>query len=315
VRHEVRLIEGWRFSQVRAALAADRVLVHDTEGLDDSAVMAALGEGGRSPEGLFFPDTYAFTRGEGELALLTRARVRLEAQLAAAWSERDPSVEAVLAGPYDALILASIIEKETAAPPERPLIASVFVRRLAIGMRLQTDPTVIFGLGEAFDGNLRRSHLQADGPYNTYTRTGLPPTPIALVGRAALQAAVQPSEGKALYFVSRGDGTHYFSENYQQHLKAVREFQLKPRRAEKSVKAVEAADSVQTADASATDASAADAVQTADAPAADAVQAGDTVQAADARAGDAVQAADASAADAVQTDDTPAAETVEVGQP
>jgi len=225
LRHELTLIEGWRFTRVRAALADHPVLVHDATGLDDAMLMAAIGAPDRSPEGRFFPDTYAFVRGEGELAVLRRAHLRLEAELQAAWSARDRAVDAMLRGPEDALVLASLIEKETGTAAERPLIAGVFLRRLALGMRLQTDPAVIFGLGAAFDGDLRRSHLEADTPWNTYTRAGLPPTPIALVGRAALEAAVRPSLGEALYFVSRGDGTHAFSDTYNQHLKFVRKFQ------------------------------------------------------------------------------------------
>jgi UPF0755 protein len=225
LRHELTLIEGWRFAQVRAALAAHPVLLPDAATLDDAALMAAIGAAGRSPEGLFFPASYAFVRGEGALAVLRRAHERLERELEQAWSGRDPGVDAVLRTPYEALILASLVEKETAAAAERPLIAGVFLRRLALGMRLQTDPTVIFGLGAAFDGDLKRVHLESDGPYNTYTRPGLPPTPIALVGRAALEAAVRPAGGEALYFVARGDGTHEFSESYERHLEFVRRFQ------------------------------------------------------------------------------------------
>ncbi len=225
VRHTLTLIEGWRFSQVRAAIAAHPVLVDDTAGLEAAALMAAVGLAELSPEGRFFPAIYDFKRGEGALSVLRRAAARLEAELEQAWSGRDQAVDAVLPGPDAALILASLVEKETAAPAERPLIAGVFLRRLALGMRLQTDPSVIFGLGDAFDGDLKRSHLKADGPYNTYTRAGLPPTPIALVGRAALEAALRPAAGETLYFVSRGDGTHVFSDSYDKHLEYVRRYQ------------------------------------------------------------------------------------------
>jgi UPF0755 protein len=226
VRHRLRLIEGWRFTEVRAALARASPLRQESNGLSDEAVMARLGEAGRSPEGMFYPDTYFYTRGDSDFDVLQRALRRMREALDLAWASRD-SASQVLKAPYEALILASIVEKETGDASERPLIAGVFTRRLASGMRLQTDPTVIFGLGSAFDGNLRRRDLETDGPFNTYTRAGLPPTPIALVGGAALQAALNPAGGKALYFVAKGDGTHVFSDSYSAHLKQVQRYQLR----------------------------------------------------------------------------------------
>jgi UPF0755 protein len=186
--------------------------------------MAELGEPGVHPEGQFFPDTYFFPRGTTDLELLRTAHQAMRDHLAKAWDSRDP--DAPLHGPYEALILASIIEKETALPAERKLISGVFQQRLKRGMRLQTDPTVIYGMGETFDGNLRRQDLEHDTPYNTYTRGGLPPTPIALPGNASLEAAVQPQATDALYFVAtgRGDGSHTFSATLEEHERAVRDY-------------------------------------------------------------------------------------------
>jgi UPF0755 protein len=177
------------------------------------------------PEGRFLPETYAFVKREPDLEVLRRAYQAMERELARAWPERDASLK--LDGPGQALILASIVEKETGRAEERPRIAGVFVRRLELGMKLQTDPTVIYGLGAAFDGNLTREHLERDTPYNTYTRAGLPPTPIALPGKEALAAVLHPEPGKALYFVAKGDGSHAFSDTLSEHNAAVARYQLR----------------------------------------------------------------------------------------
>lgn len=218
------IVEGWSFTQLREALARAPRLEHTLQGLDSAAIMERLGQPGRHPEGLFLAETYHFPPGTSDLTALRRALTALEQALDQAWRDRAPDLP--LASPYEVLILASIIEKETAVPDERALIAGVFVERLRRGMLLQTDPTVIYGLGDGFDGNLRRRDLENDTPYNTYTRKGLPPTPIALVGRSALEAAVAPRVDGSLYFVSRGDGTHHFSRTYGEHLKAVQRYQL-----------------------------------------------------------------------------------------
>jgi UPF0755 protein len=228
IQHQFTIIEGWTFTQLRRALAEVEGIEHTLADQPDEMIMQALGAEGEHPEGWFLPETYAFTRGITDLSLLKRAHLAMKAELESAWAKRDERT--VVETPYEALILASIIEKETGKASERPEIAGVFSRRLGMGMRLQTDPTVIYGLGSAFDGNLRRRDLQADTPYNTYTRAGLPPTPIALPGRASIAAAIAPADGKTLYFVSRGDGSHYFSETYREHVNAVRRYQLGPRR-------------------------------------------------------------------------------------
>jgi UPF0755 protein len=219
----VRLIEGWTMKQVRAALAAAPHLKPTITAWDDARLMQELGTAGVAAEGRFFPDTYAYGRGVSDLTVLRRAHRAMEQKLAGAWAER--SADTPLKSPDEALILASIVEKETGAAAERPLIAGVFVNRLRIGMPLQTDPTVIYGLGEAFDGNLRKRDLQTDTPFNTYTRNGLPPTPIALPGLASLRAAVRPQATKALYFVAKGDGSSAFSETLAEHNRAVNRFQ------------------------------------------------------------------------------------------
>ncbi len=221
----VTLVEGWTFTQVRAALQKAEQLTPDTAGLPAAAIMDKLGKPGVHPEGRFFPDTYTYAKGSSDLAVLKRAARAMDKRLAAAWAQRQPDTP--LKSPDEALILASIIEKETGKPADRPQIGGVFVNRLRIGMLLQTDPTVIYGMGERFDGNLRRRDLQTDTPYNTYTRGGLPPTPIAMPGRASLLAAVQPATTKALYFVSLGDGSggSYFSETLDEHNRAVNKFQ------------------------------------------------------------------------------------------
>ncbi len=215
--HTLTIPEGWTFRQALAAIQAHPVVVVELADLSQDELMKRLGLAGRHPEGLFFPDTYRFPRGTSDRELLLLARARLEAELAAAWERRAAGLP--VRTPYEALILASLVEKETGDPDERPLIAGVFTNRLRIGMRLQTDPSVIYGIGESFDGDLRRRDLQDDTPYNSYTRAGLPPTPIALVGRAALEAAVRPGKTDALYFVAtgKGDGRHYFSTSLVAH--------------------------------------------------------------------------------------------------
>jgi UPF0755 protein len=230
VQYSVTLVEGWTFREVRAALEKSGSLTASLKGHADADVMAALGEAGRHPEGLFFPDTYVFPRGTRDVDILRQARARMREELDEAWGQRD--TDTPLQAPYEALILASIIEKETALSSERPRIAGVFTERLRLGMRLQTDPAVIYGLGESFDGNLRRADLERDGPYNTYTRAGLPPTPIAMPGAESLRAAVRPEERGELYFVAtgRGDGSHRFSRNLKEHEAAVREYLVLLRR-------------------------------------------------------------------------------------
>jgi UPF0755 protein len=220
---EIAFIEGWTFRQMRSALDAHIAVKHDSAGLSDAQIMARLGAAGRSPEGLFFPDTYLFGKGTGDLDILKRAYRAMDRQLRAAWEERAPDLP--YRGPYEALIMASIIEKETGQSTERAMIGGVFVNRLRIGMMLQTDPTVIYGLGEEFDGNLRKRDLIHDTPHNTYTRAGLPPTPIAMPGQASLQAAVNPARTAALYFVARGDGSSEFSRTLAEHERAVTKYQ------------------------------------------------------------------------------------------
>jgi len=227
VQYSLTLVEGWSFRQVRLALARQEKLEQSLAGLDDRGLMERLGLPGVSPEGRFFPDTYRYVRGMSDLELLQQARKRLDQVLEEEWAQRAEGLP--YRKPYDALIMASMVEKETGVPEERGQIAGVFVRRLRIGMRLQTDPTVIFGLGERYNGNLTRAHLLEATPYNTYVIDGMPPTPIALVGREAIHAALNPVPGKSLYFVARGDGSHVFSETLEQHNRAVREYQLKRR--------------------------------------------------------------------------------------
>nr|WP_315491503.1 endolytic transglycosylase MltG [uncultured Rhodoferax sp.] len=219
----VTLVEGWTFRQVREALKKAEQLKPDSQALSASEVMAQLGRPGVPAEGHFFPDTYTYSKGSSDLAVLQRAMQAMDKRLAAAWAQRDP--KSSLTSPEQALILASIVEKETGTPADRPTISAVFNNRLAIGMRLQTDPTVIYGMGEAFDGNLRKKDLLADTPWNTYTRAGLPPTAIAMPGKASLLAAVQPASSKALYFVARGDGSSHFSTTLDEHNRAVNKYQ------------------------------------------------------------------------------------------
>ena len=218
----ITLVEGWTFNQVRAALQKAELLTPDSIGLQPEIIMEKLGKPGIHPEGRFFPDTYSYAKGSSDLAVLKRAAKAMDKRLDVAWALR--SVDTPLKSPDEVLILASIVEKETGKPTDRTQIAGVFTNRLRINMRLQTDPTVIYGLGDAFDGNLRKRDLLADTPYNTYTRGGLPPTPIAMPGKAALLAAVQPAPTKALYFVARGDGTSQFSATLDEHNRAVNKY-------------------------------------------------------------------------------------------
>jgi UPF0755 protein len=220
---QITVVEGWTFAQLRAVLDQHPALKHDTLGVSETELIARLGIAESSAEGWFLPDTYFFPNGASDVALLQRAHRAMRAQLDALWAARAGGLP--LASSYDALILASIVEKETGQPDERRLIAAVFENRLKIGMKLQTDPTVIYGLGQTFDGNLRKRDLVADGPYNTYVRTGLPPTPIALPGLASLAATLNPAPDKALYFVARGDGSSHFSNNLADHERAVTKYQ------------------------------------------------------------------------------------------
>jgi UPF0755 protein len=223
IQYPVTLVEGWTFRQAVDHIAEDP-RYGDLLGKSDADLMAALGRGGEHPEGRFFPDTYAFPRAATGLDVLRRALERMDQVLAEEWAARAPDLP--IDSPYEALILASIVEKETGLAEERPAIAGVFTRRLQKGMRLQTDPTVIYGMGERFDGDIRRADLREATPYNTYVITGLPPTPIALPGRAAIHAALNPEPGEALYFVARGDGGHVFSATLEEHNAAVRKYQL-----------------------------------------------------------------------------------------
>jgi len=218
----ITLVEGWTFSQVLQALQKAEQLTLDTLALSPEMIMEKLGKPGIHPEGRFFPDTYTYAKGSSDLAVLKRAARAMDRRLETAWNLR--SLDTPLKSADQALILASIVEKETGKPSDRGQIGGVFSNRLRIGMPLQTDPSVIYGMGARFDGNLRKRDLQQDTPYNTYTRTGLPPTPIAMPGKAALLAAVQPAQTKALYFVSRGDGTSEFSDHLDGHNRAVNKY-------------------------------------------------------------------------------------------
>ncbi len=221
----VSLIDGWTFRQFRTALSKADGLKHDTQDLSDEQIMTQLGMPGVAPEGRFFPDTYTYGKGTSELHVMQRAANAMTKQLAAAWGQRQPDIQIKTID--EALILASIVEKETGRESDRTTISRVFHNRLAIGMPLQTDPTVIYGMFDDFDGNLRRADLRTDHPWNTYTRKGLPPTPIAMPGRNALKAAVQPAPSNALYFVAKGDGTSYFSATLEEHNAAVNRYQRK----------------------------------------------------------------------------------------
>jgi UPF0755 protein len=221
---QITFIEGWTFAQVRAALDTHPLIVHDTAGLSDAQILRRIDAVDSHPEGWFFPDTYRFHPGSSDLRILAQAHRTMQARLDALWRARATGLP--YTSPYQALIMASIVEKETGVESERAMIAAVFVNRLRRQMRLQTDPTVIYGLGARFDGNLRKRDLETDSPYNTYLRTGLPPTPIAMPGLQALEAALRPAPSKALYFVARGDGSSQFSDNLDDHNRAVRRFQL-----------------------------------------------------------------------------------------
>ncbi|QTD47156.1 endolytic transglycosylase MltG [Ottowia testudinis] len=218
----VTLVEGWTFKQFREALSKAEHLRHDTQALTPAEIMKTLGKPGVPAEGRFFPDTFHYFKNASDVDILRQSMQLMDKRLQAAWDARAPGLP--LKNASEALILASVVEKETGQAKDRPEVAGVFINRLRIGMRLQTDPAVIYGLGDAFDGNLRRSHLQADTPFNTYTRAGLPPTPIAMPGKASLMAAVQPAQTKALYFVARGDGSSHFSESLDQHNRAVNQY-------------------------------------------------------------------------------------------
>lgn len=221
---EVVLLEGWTFRQMRAALDAHASVRHDTAGWTERQILEKLGIDGPA-EGHFFPDTYLFAKGSSDLDIFKRSYRQMDMILFAEWQGRETSLP--YKSPYEALIMASIVEKETGKSQDRTQVASVFLNRLRKGMLLQTDPTVIYGLGEKFDGNLRKRDLLADGPYNTYTRPGLPPTPIAMPGLASIQAALHPARTGMLYFVARGDGTSQFSRTLEEHNRAVAKYQLR----------------------------------------------------------------------------------------
>ena len=240
LQRSVTLVEGWNFRQVRAALRdADKLEQSLDAELSDAEVMTSLGFEGEHPEGRFFPDTYQYTLGMSDQDILRRAHERMASVLAEVWETRADNLP--INSPYEALILASIVERETGVPSERGQIAGVFTRRLQIGMRLQTDPTVIYGMGADYQGKIRRRHLQQATPYNTYVIDGLPPTPIAMPGRGALEAAVNPEPGKSLYFVAKGDGSHVFSNSLNEHNRAVRAYQLQRRSDYRSSPAPESA--------------------------------------------------------------------------
>lgn len=224
IRHRFTIVEGWTFKQVRAALAQEAGLRQTLASTGDAEIMQKLGAGSEHFEGRFLPETYTWTRGDSDQDILARAYKAMQRALAETWDKRSAGLP--LDSAYQALILASIVERETGRKEERPAIAGVFARRLKLGMKLQTDPSVIYGLGASYDGNLRRRDLDTDTPYNSYTRTGLPPTPIAMPGLAALQATVNPAPGEALYFVARGDGSHEFSATLDAHNRAVARYQL-----------------------------------------------------------------------------------------
>lgn len=223
---QIRFIEGWTFRQVRAELDGHPGLRHDTRGLSAAQILGLLEAPETHPEGLFFPDTYHFAAGTSDLLILRQAYSKMHDLLATLWPARAKGLP--LSSPYEALVLASIVEKETGVESEREMVAAVFINRLKRGIRLQADPTVIYGLGETFDGNLRKRDLLTDRPYNSYTRAGLPPTPIAMPGEGSLRATLNPAKSAALYFVARGDGSHEFSDSLVQHNRAVNKYQ-KPR--------------------------------------------------------------------------------------
>ncbi len=224
----ITFVEGWSFRQVRKTLDDHAALRHDTQGMSDIDILQRLGIVETAAEGLFFPDTFHFSTGVSDLNILRRSYELMQKHLRIQWEERMPGLP--LATPYEALILASIVEKETGKSVERSIISAVFLNRLRLGMKLQTDPTVIYGLGERFDGNLRKQDLLTDGPYNTYVRVGMPPTPIAMPGLASLHAALHPASTDALYFVAKGDGSSHFSNSYEEHDRAVTKYQRSGKR-------------------------------------------------------------------------------------
>lgn len=228
VLHALTLVDGWTFKQVMQAVDSNPALRHTLAGMNSNAIMAALGHPGEAPEGRFYPDTYQFPKGTSDVAFLQRAYRDMQSHLESAWQQRAPGLPYQTS--YDALILASVVEKETAQPTERGEIAGVFVRRLAKGMRLQSDPTVIYGLGNAYNGKITYKDLRTNTPYNTYTRNGLPPTPICLPSLASIEAALHPAPGDALYFVARGDGTHQFSATLAEQNAAVQKYQIRRHR-------------------------------------------------------------------------------------
>ena len=237
IGHRVTIVEGWNIRELRAALAKATPLEHDTGEMTDAALMAALGHAGQHPEGRFLPETYVYTRGDSDLDILGRAHAAMAKALQAAWNERGET--SVLKTPDEMLVLASIVERETGIAEERPQIAGLFERRLKLGMRLETDPTVIYGMGAAYAGNIRKRDLQTDTPYNTYTRAGLPPTPIAMPSGAALDAVANPAPGDALFFVAVGDGSgrHLFAKTYAEHVANIRVYHDNYRRALQAAKA------------------------------------------------------------------------------
>ncbi|HJV51165.1 MAG TPA: endolytic transglycosylase MltG [Noviherbaspirillum sp.] len=222
-QESLAIIEGWTFRQMRQAIAAHPALKHDTVGLSDKELLEKITGDFKAPEGLFFPDTYLFAKGASDLQIYKQAHALMLKRLNDEWARRDPTVP--YKSPYEALIMASIVEKETGAASERGMVAAVFVNRLKHGMLLQTDPTVIYGMGDKFNGNIRKRDLTTDTPYNTYTRPGLPPTPIALPGAESLTAALNPARSDVLYFVSRGNGTSEFNTNLNDHNRAVNKYQ------------------------------------------------------------------------------------------
>lgn len=237
IGHRVTIVEGWNIRELRAALAKGTPLEHETTGMTDAALMAALGHAGQHPEGRFLPETYIYTRGDSDLDILARAHAAMAKALQSAWDER--SEASVLKTPDELLILASIVERETGIAVERPQIAGLFERRLKLGMRLETDPTVIYGMGTAYAGNIRKQDLQTDTPYNTYIRAGLPPTPIAMPSGAALAATANPAPGDALFFVAVGDGSgrHLFAKTYAEHIANIRIYHDNYRRTLQAAKA------------------------------------------------------------------------------
>ena len=220
----ITFIEGKTFKIMREKLAKNDAIKSTIQDLSDAEVMRVVGDGEPHAEGLFFPDTFYFNRGTADIVMLKRSYEGMQSKLASAWANRAPNLP--YKNSYQALIMASIVEKETGKASERPMIAGVFLNRMRIGMRLQTDPTVIYGMGDNYNGNIRKKDLERDTPYNTYTRAGLPPTPIAMPGLASIEAALHPETTKALYFVGKGDGSHAFSNNLEEHNRAVNRYQL-----------------------------------------------------------------------------------------